>query len=123
MSKRSFFDVLYTLALFAALFTIGYHGNTDESSSAPMEFSVTVRIEKLSDTLHPGSTLYIDGKYECYVTDCSDKEAILLCNGYRSDAGYLLFGSKYVSENQPIKASYQSLYLEGRIYKIQKHLS
>lgn len=115
MKKTSFFDTLYLLSLLAALFSVGYRIGSPQSDYLPIEFTVSVHTEKLSGNVSIDQTVFIDGKYEAYILARTESEITLLCQGYYSEAGYLLSGAKYLSENQPLKASAPSVYIEGRI--------
>lgn len=119
MNKPVFFDVFCVFSLFALLFTVGFHVGNEESSYEKISFTTVIRPDKVSGAPDGDRIALIDGKYECTVIEFENDRIVLLCDGYYSEAGYLLSGAKYLSVNQPIKASQSWGYFDGRICDIR----
>lgn len=118
MKKLVFFDTFFFFSILALLFAAGFHIGKDEEPYRKIRFEIVISPEKISGTPTEDGITLIDGKYECKIKSFDRTKIVLLCDGYHSDAGYLLSGAKYVSVNQPIKASQPWGYYEGRIYDI-----
>lgn len=118
MKRLLFFDAFYILSFIAVFFVIGCHIGKEKDGYIPIEFTVIVCPEKVSGTPDESRIALIDGKYEASVLEFSDEKIVILCKGYYSDAGYMLSGAKYISENQPIRANQNWGYFDGRIYEI-----
>ena len=121
MRRRvNFFDALFALAVLSALFTIGLHLGKERAPSRDITMEITLRVEKKQGDFKTGSQILVDGKHEAEVLDVKESEITLLCRGSLEDSGYLAFGAKYVSKNQPIEAAGEGYYLKGRIFAIKK---
>lgn len=118
MKKLLFFDGFCLAALLSLLFTVGFHIGADKSQSEKIKFEIVISPEKISGEPSDNAITLIDGKYECTVKEFRADKIVILCEGYCYDAGYLLSGAKYVSLNQPIKASQPWGYYDGRIYDL-----
>ena len=118
MKKISFFDAFIIFSLLSLFFVIGCHLGKNNDRYAACEFILTVIPEKTYGTPNEDMKALIDGKYECTVLEYRADKIVLLCSGYYSDAGYLLSGAKYISLNQPIKASQPWGYFDGKIHAI-----
>ncbi len=118
MKKLFFFDAFYILSFIAVLFVLGFHIGKEKDGYIPIEFTVTIRPEKISGIPDENKTALVDGKYETTVLEFCDEKIVILCKGYYSEAGYMLCGAKYISQNQPIKANQNWGYFDGRIYEI-----
>ena len=123
MRRRvNFFDALFALAVLSALFTVGLHLGKERAPSRDITMAITLRIEKKQGDFESGSKILVDGKHEAEILDVNESEITILCKGSLEYAGYLAFGAKYVSKNQPIEASGEKYYLKGRIYAIKKYV-
>ena len=118
MKKILFFDAFILFSLLSLFFVIGCHLGKNNDRYTACEFTLTVIPEKMHGTPTEDMQAMIDGKYECTVLEYRAERIVLLCKGYHSEAGYLLSGAKYISLNQPIKASQSWGYFDGKIYEI-----
>ncbi len=113
MIKVVFFDKIILFFILAAFFTTGFHIVENKVGEKKYHAEVTVKIEKISGI--PSSDILVDGKYGCTLMSFDENEIIFFCDGFLSEAGFLLSGAKYLSKNQPIKAFSGTCYFEGRI--------
>lgn len=118
LKKKNIFDKIIFLTLLSMLFTIGYHIGSVKDTSIKQNAEITLKLDKLKGAPKENELIMIDGKYECFALSFEEDEINLLCQGYYTEAGFLFSGCKYLSKNQPIKASFPSGYLEGRIQNI-----
>ena len=119
MEKPNIFDKLLLFSLLAALFTVGFHLGKGGETSEKIEFEMLILPVKISGEPSGEAVSLIDGKYECRVLEFGRERIVLLCEGFYTDAGYLLSGAKYVSAGQPLRASQEWGYFEGVISDIR----
>ena len=120
LNKLVFFDVFCLISIFALLFTVGFHIGDEREDYEKIQFEVVISPEKVSGSPDGELITLVDGKYECIIQEFERDRIVILCDGYYSEAGYLLSGAKYVSVNQPIKASQPWGYYDGRIYDVYR---
>ena len=116
MKDITFFDKFILFFIAAACFAVGLHIGENKADEKEYYARLTVNIEKMSGT--PIADVLVDGKYDCSLVSFGNGEVVLSCEGFLSEAGFLLSGAKYISKNQPIKAFSGSCYFEGRIISI-----
>ena len=116
MRRFLFFDAFCLAAIFAMLFTVGFHIGDPKEDYKKIKFEIIVIPEKISGSPGSDNVTLIDGKYKCEIKEFGKERIVISCNGYYSKNGYLLEGAKYLSLNQPIKASQSWGYYDGRIY-------
>ena len=120
MKRLVFFDAISVMAALALLFTVGFHIGKDDEPYRKIQFEIVIIPEKISGAPLEDKVTMIDGKYECRIKSYGYDRIVISCDGYFSEAGYLLSGAKYVSVNQPISASQSGGYFEGRIYDVYR---
>ena len=120
MREVVFFDVFCLIAILSLPFTVGFHVGDDEERYEKISFEVVLIPRKISGEPPESRTTLIDGKYECTLKEFGDERIVILCEGYYSEAGFLLRGAKYVSVNQPLKASQDWGYYDGRIKSVYR---
>ena len=112
------FDAFVLTAVLAALFCIGIHIGKGGNTSDALTCTLTLSVTELRGTPSVGDKLFIDSKIESTVTECSDTSLTLSLCGWVREAGFLAGGAKYISLNQPIKLSNQSVYAVGRVRRM-----
>ena len=117
--KPVFFDTVCILAIFSMLFSIGFHIGKDKKHNERHTFVISIDSEKISGSPDEISEVKIDGKYPCKFISISNNTMTLSSFGLVLDAGYLLCGAKYISKNQPIVATADWGFFEGRIVDIK----
>lgn len=120
MRRVVFFDGFCLIAIISLLFTIGFHIGNDEERYEKISFEIVLIPRKISGEPPESRATLIDGKYECTLKEFGEERIVILCEGYYSEAGFLLRGAKYVSANQPIKASQDWGYYDGRIRSVYR---
>lgn len=118
--SKNIFDKLFFAFLLCALFVVGFHIGKEKSEDKNESVTIFVRVEKLKGNPKENDTVLIDGKYECRFVSLKNGEVSLLSEGSFEESGFLFYGCKYLSKNQPIKALGDWGYFEGRISNIEK---
>ena len=83
------------------------------------ELYVTVKVGKISGDAESTKEILIDGKYDCTATVLGDT-VTFVCRGSETESGFLISGAKYIALNQPLRASGEGFYVEGRITDVSK---
>ena len=115
---RNAYDIFLFLSTLCLLFTIGFHLGKDKTKELPVYMNVTVEVTKIKGTPTASAVALIDGRYSTVITDFDDGSVTLICSGSFHEAGFLLGGAKYIAKNQPINATADFGYFEGRITSI-----
>lgn len=117
MKKLCFFDTVCLVALIMLFFTVGLHLGKERNTDTEKSAVVTVNIvrSKLPKTV---DSLFVDGKHECELLSINESSLSISCSGKILEAGFLAFGSKYLSKNQPLELTGDGAYVYGRITSI-----
>ena len=113
--KQNKFDVLVAFFLLAMLFTVGFHAAKGEDEVKRETLTASIYLEKIVGTPKPQETCYMDERYPLTATEINDTVISFSCSGSITEAGFLLDGAKYLSENQPVRIFFESGFCEGRI--------
>lgn len=120
MKKINSYDVLFIFFFLALLFTLGYHSVANNSTPEKETVNITVAIEKLKGFPQSGELCYADNRHQMTVLYVDGNLLHLVCKGNFYEAGFLLEGAKYLSENQPLKLYGEWGGVEGRILVLSK---
>lgn len=114
-AKRNKFDILTTFFLLAMIFTLGFHSAKGRSEIKKETLTANVSLEKIVGKPRVDEICYIDERYPLTATEIKDTVIVFTCSGNVTEAGFLLDGAKYLSENQPVRIFWESGFCEGRI--------
>lgn len=119
MKKICFFDLITLAAALCVCFAIGFHIGRDEEAAVPVCVEVTLKLykSKIPDSISD-TELKIDGKYDCELLSLDGEAMSIALYGSYQDAGFLISGAKYLSENQPLEIIGKNTYFYGRILHI-----
>ena len=117
MKKLTFFDTVCLIALIMLFFTVGLHLGKERNAYTEKSTIITVNIVR-SKLPKAVDSLLVDGKHECELLSINENSLSLSCSGKILDAGFLAFGSKYLSKNQPLELTGDGAYVYGRIASI-----
>ena len=115
VKKNNSYDVFFILVLLSLLFSIGYGIERGTPEVEKAYVTVSVRITELKGTPSEDNSYFLDGKYEIKISEIYPDRIVFSMDSIVTEAGVLVFGAKYISENQPIKITSDQFYLEGRI--------
>lgn len=116
--KKNKFDAFVLFFLIAAVFALGIHAGKDRDDEGTVEFYAAVRVEKAKGSPTEGEICHIDGRYPITALATEGSITVFACEGFSSEAGFLLGGAKYLSENQPVKIIFEDGFSEGRIVSL-----
>lgn len=114
-AKRNKFDILVSVFIFAMVFTIGCHIGNGKQEIKKETVIANVSLEKIVGSPNEGEVCFVDERYPVTVEEIKGKFIVFQCPGRVTDAGFLLDGAKYLSENQPVRIFFESGFCEGRI--------
>lgn len=117
-TKRNKFDIFVVFFIFALLFTVGFHIGKDEDSAVKGSLYAGVCTKKTVGEPYVGEVCYIDERYPVTAFSVQDGIIVFSCEGDMLEAGFLLDGAKYISENQPVRIFWESGFCEGRIISL-----
>lgn len=114
-AKRNKFDILVSIFVFAMVFTIGCHIGNGNKEIKKETVTANVSLEKIIGKPKEGEVCFVDERYPVTAKEINDRVIVFQCSGNLTEAGFLLDGAKYLSENQPVRIFFESGFCEGRI--------
>lgn len=112
------YDVLFFLFILFLLFNLGYHiGKPRQYDQAVTGYATVIAEKEVGDAADE-AVLFVDGSLPVTVLSGENGIYFIEMTGKATEAGFLLGGTKYLSENQPIFIYGERSGIEGRISEL-----
>ena len=111
-------DVLTVFLCAALILTVCLHILCPSEPPRSVHAAVMLYTDRRVGDFSVEDTPLACGIYKSFVAGISDKRILLICEGCVKDGAFLLSGTKYVLENQPLSITGDGAFASGRAEKV-----